>query len=153
MTQVLFHSFFLFFSRLLNFWKSRQVNLWLSERLLRYSYLCDCAAITKEAGRGGSDDRPCTFRRSRPLCWSIVRHLGIRRTVSTTTTGPQNAEAITDKCLSMNGTCWVVVMYPAWCFMPIRANASNYLQIASDPDPITSVRFVFLGNTNKFNTG
>lgn len=104
------------------------------------------------AGRRDSDGWPFTFRRSRPLCWSIVRHLGIRRMVSITTTASQNAETITDKCLSMNSTCWVAVMSPAWCFVLIRANASNYLQMTSYPDPITSLGFVFLGNTNKFNT-
>lgn len=99
--------------------------------------------IRTAAGLGGSDGRPFTFRRSWPLCWSIVRHLGIRRTVCTTTTTCQNAATITDKCSSMNSTCWVVVMSPAWCFVLIRASASNYLQMASDPDPITTVGYLF----------
>lgn len=42
-----------------------------------------------------------TFDTTFVLCWSIVRHLGIRRAVCTT-----------DKYLSMNSTCWVVVMPP-----------------------------------------
>lgn len=35
--------------------------------------------------------------------------------------------------------------------MQIRANASNYLQIALDPDLIASVCVVFLGDKNQFN--
>lgn len=37
--------------------------------------------------------------------------------------------------------------------MQIRANASNYLQIALDPDLIASVCVVFLGDKNQFNRG
>lgn len=138
---------------------SESLAVWKSATLFLFAQLCcDCedygvcmhckirvswSDIRTAAGLGGSDGRPFTFRRSWPLCWSIVRHLGIRRTVSTTTTTCQNAATITDKCSSMNSTCWVVVMSPAWCFVLIRANASNYLQMASDPDPITSVGFLF----------
>lgn len=124
----------------------------------------NCAVTTKRSqeGRGTEQEAAMTAGFShRPLSGAVqveCKHCGFQVRVWTLLKRSETFRhhdgchngTIVDECISLDAA--VLPLPPARCFMQIRANASNYLQIALDPGLVTPACILSLGDKHSSNT-